>query len=165
MARTTNLPVDHAWSQIPNPCKNSHIFKDGEYIESPWVREEYPKYKYHATLAPVLVNSEDEEIMLGDGWEDSPAKHGIVTAPSAEENHATKIKQAAAGANWKVALGVAAQNNITEEHIEFLQSFGRQDIKTIGDVYTFLTPMTSQQMKSFMDESGQWIKQRKKKAN
>ena len=34
---------------------------------------EYPKCKYHATLEPALVNSAEEEVALGDGWEDTPA--------------------------------------------------------------------------------------------
>lgn len=34
---------------------------------------EYPKAKYHATKEPALVNNAEEEVALGDGWENTPA--------------------------------------------------------------------------------------------
>lgn len=34
---------------------------------------EFPKWKYHATEAPALVNTEEEEKALGEGWHNSPA--------------------------------------------------------------------------------------------
>lgn len=46
---------------------------------------EYPKYKYHAELDPEIVHDEDQELALGDGWEDSPADHGVITNPSKEQ--------------------------------------------------------------------------------
>lgn len=33
----------------------------------------YPKWKYHESLEPVVVQSEAEELELGAGWEESPA--------------------------------------------------------------------------------------------
>lgn len=33
----------------------------------------YPAWKYHKYLEPVIVNSEEEELELGPGWENSPA--------------------------------------------------------------------------------------------
>lgn len=33
----------------------------------------YPVWKYHAHFDPVIVNSEEEELELGPGWENSPA--------------------------------------------------------------------------------------------
>lgn len=33
----------------------------------------YPKWKYHAEKAPVVVASKDEEQALGSSWADSPA--------------------------------------------------------------------------------------------
>lgn len=34
---------------------------------------DYPKWLYHATEKPVIVNSKQEEKDLGPGWENSPA--------------------------------------------------------------------------------------------
>jgi hypothetical protein len=34
---------------------------------------DYPKWKYHASKKPTLVNSKHEEMMLGPEWENSPA--------------------------------------------------------------------------------------------
>lgn len=34
----------------------------------------YPKWKYHATKAPEVVGSEEEEKALGEGWGESPAE-------------------------------------------------------------------------------------------
>ena len=33
---------------------------------------EYPKWKYHRTLEPVVVDDPDAEAALGPGWFDSP---------------------------------------------------------------------------------------------
>jgi hypothetical protein len=33
----------------------------------------YPCWKYHAVMKPRIVNSAQEEIELGPGWENSPA--------------------------------------------------------------------------------------------
>jgi hypothetical protein len=33
----------------------------------------YPKWKYHATKDPVVVQSKEEEKALGKGWTESPA--------------------------------------------------------------------------------------------
>lgn len=33
----------------------------------------YPKWKYHAALAPRVVGDPDEEAALGAGWADTPA--------------------------------------------------------------------------------------------
>jgi hypothetical protein len=35
--------------------------------------ERYPKWKYHRELAAVIVQNENEEAALGEGWEDTPA--------------------------------------------------------------------------------------------
>lgn len=34
---------------------------------------DYPKWKYHATKTPMVVNNYKEERALGPGWENSPA--------------------------------------------------------------------------------------------
>lgn len=34
---------------------------------------DFPRWKYHATKKPALVNSKREESELGPGWENSPA--------------------------------------------------------------------------------------------
>lgn len=53
----------------------------------------YPKAKYHAKSAPVLVHSAEEEKELGDDWKDNPADHGIVTAPSDEQKGCKKLDE------------------------------------------------------------------------
>jgi hypothetical protein len=35
--------------------------------------QEFPKWKYHATNAPVIVSDPDKEAELGPDWEDTPA--------------------------------------------------------------------------------------------
>ena len=39
------------------------------------MREIYPKYKYHHTHEPKVVNTPEEEAELGDEWKESPADH------------------------------------------------------------------------------------------
>jgi hypothetical protein len=51
------------------------------------VKEEFPKYKYHATKAPKLVKSQEEEDALGDSYKDSPADFGVITHPGDEHSH------------------------------------------------------------------------------
>lgn len=36
-------------------------------------KNQYPKWKYHATEKPVMVDSEEAEKALGKGWKDTPA--------------------------------------------------------------------------------------------
>lgn len=43
--------------------------------------ETFPKWKYHPTYSPCLVQSTEDERSLGQGWFDSPAEYGIETAP------------------------------------------------------------------------------------
>ena len=46
----------------------------------------YPKVKYSAAGAAVLVDSPEQEQQLRGGpWADSPAAFGIITCPSVEE--------------------------------------------------------------------------------
>lgn len=42
----------------------------------------YPKFLYHKEHGGKLLHSKEEEVSLGKGWEDSPAKFGIETHPS-----------------------------------------------------------------------------------
>jgi hypothetical protein len=44
-----------------------------------------PTWKYHATLPARLIESQEALDALGPGWEDTPAAHGVITAPSAEQ--------------------------------------------------------------------------------
>lgn len=37
------------------------------------MKNEYPKWKYHATKPAAVVKDEAEEKALGKGWEDTPA--------------------------------------------------------------------------------------------
>lgn len=55
--------------------------------------EYFPKWKYHAQLAAVIVHSADEETALGEGWADSPAAFGIITHPEAgHDSHLDKVE-------------------------------------------------------------------------
>lgn len=45
----------------------------------------YPKYKYHPTKEPRVIHSAEQEDALSEEWKDSPADHGFITAPSAEQ--------------------------------------------------------------------------------
>lgn len=42
---------------------------------------EYPKWLYHATLSPALVEDPEQEDALGEGWADTPAAF-LQTEPS-----------------------------------------------------------------------------------
>ncbi len=50
----------------------------------------HPKWRYHKTRPAQLVKSEAHEKALGEGWEDSPEKHGVVTHPHSDEFLAMK---------------------------------------------------------------------------
>lgn len=65
----------------------------------------YPKYKYHAEKAAVIVNDEEQEAELGEGWADSPADHGIITQPSEEQAR-------------QIAADDAAKNKALAETVE-----------------------------------------------
>ena len=43
---------------------------------------EYPKWKYHATEQPVVVESAEQEEALGKEWADSPAAFEKKAAPA-----------------------------------------------------------------------------------
>lgn len=45
---------------------------------------EFPKYKYHESRAPFVVQNKEEEAQLGDDWVDSPAYFGADSHPSAQ---------------------------------------------------------------------------------
>lgn len=42
---------------------------------------EFPSFRYHATLPPVIVNDPEEESKLGDGWADTPAAFDVPEVP------------------------------------------------------------------------------------
>jgi hypothetical protein len=44
---------------------------------------QFPVWRYHATADPRLITSAEEHEALGEGWADTPAAHGIETAPGA----------------------------------------------------------------------------------
>lgn len=43
---------------------------------------EYPKAKYHKSHGGTVVHNETEELALSNGWVNSPADLGVITAPS-----------------------------------------------------------------------------------
>ncbi len=54
----------------------------------------HPRWRYHKTRPPQLVKSEAHLKALGEGWEDSPAKHGNHTYPPTEEQLAAMAEEA-----------------------------------------------------------------------
>jgi hypothetical protein len=172
LAKERNLPIDHKWNDQTQfgAAAKPHVFVDGEYVEVPYVHQEFPKMMYHAdfvvhplpgqdlgfTQIAQVVENEEEVKELGPEWKASLLEHGIETCPSAETLQSRKRSQAAAGANWRAALP-NSNPNITDLHLQFLQAAG-VEVKTLGDVYTFLAGMTSSQMKSFMQEAAEWEK-------
>lgn len=64
----------------------------------------YPKFKYHKTLDAIVVNSADEEASLSEGWADSPAAFGVITAPSADQLTQETIELAKAQADEAAAF-------------------------------------------------------------
>ena len=70
----------------------------GEAIPEPvYSHQDYPRAMYHASGENIIVNDAAELAALGDGWEDSPAKFGVETHPSAETLRANKIAALNAG--------------------------------------------------------------------
>lgn len=45
----------------------------------------YPKWLYHKMYPPALVENGTEAEALGEGWAESPAEFGAITAPSVHE--------------------------------------------------------------------------------
>ncbi|HLJ26562.1 MAG TPA: hypothetical protein VKY85_07615 [Candidatus Angelobacter sp.] len=54
--------------------KGPHVYDKGTYLEIRYEHQDFPKWKYHATLAPVLVQNPFQEKELGAGWSDTPGK-------------------------------------------------------------------------------------------
>jgi hypothetical protein len=44
-----------------------------EPLPVPYVHQHYPKFKFHATDEPRIVNTPEQEAALGEGWFNSPA--------------------------------------------------------------------------------------------
>lgn len=53
----------------------------------------YPKWKYHATEKPRIVNSASEEKFLGAGWENSPAYFEKKKEASPIEADSSEVKR------------------------------------------------------------------------
>lgn len=52
------------------------------------MHKSYPKYKYHKTLEPKVVDTEEQDEALGEEWKESPAHHfevAEVSVPLHEE--------------------------------------------------------------------------------
>jgi hypothetical protein len=62
---------------------------------------QFPKFKYHADIDPIVVHTEDEEKALGGEWKDSPADHGVITNPSAEQARQIKLDELSKGSKKK----------------------------------------------------------------
>lgn len=168
MAEPRNMAVDHSWDTDLGARAANHEFRNGEYVEVPYIQQDFPKFKYHAdyvhdkkegveypfTAQAQLVNNAEEEAELGGGWKDSPADYGMVTAPDEEEVSKRKRAKAATGANWRSATSLPAVS-INQHHLAFLQAQG-MEINSLAQAYTFLATLTSTQMKSFMDEAAVW---------
>lgn len=53
----------------------------------------WPKAKYHEVHGGAVVNSAEEEEALGEGWYDSPADFGVITAPSQAQLRKQELKR------------------------------------------------------------------------
>lgn len=162
-----NLPVDQKWNDTA-PLGNmafNHDFVDGEYVKKDYAHEEYPKMMYHADYlahptpgqelsftqqAQRAENADEETKLCDDGFSDSLAKLGIVTAPDAADELKKRKAAAAAGSDWRKSVN-GGRPPIGEAHLEFLKAAGAQ-VETLADVYTFLAQMSSQQMNAFLAE-------------
>lgn len=51
---------------------------------------EYPKYLYHESKEPVVVNSKDEHEELGKGWEETPAAFNKKSDAKSEKQKTNK---------------------------------------------------------------------------
>lgn len=71
-------------------------------------QHEYPKYKYHPVEDACVVDSEESELELGDGWFDSPAEYGVETCPGMKPDPKilSKKSKPAPKAEKKVKPGV-----------------------------------------------------------
>jgi hypothetical protein len=66
-------------------AKKHHIYtKENGYQNVPYETREFPKWKYHATKSPVLVDNPYQEKRLGGGWQDAPFPDAEAV-PSEEE--------------------------------------------------------------------------------
>lgn len=65
-------------TENPQPVKNYH--PTGDRMEL------FPKYKYHKTKEPVIVQNEDEEKALEGDWVDAPVPVTSAEASAAEED-------------------------------------------------------------------------------
>ena len=45
----------------------------------------YPRCKFHAVAAPIVVHSAEEEKTLSDEWKDAPVPPPVLDEPKAEE--------------------------------------------------------------------------------
>lgn len=163
-----NLPVDYKWKPEFGTRTGSHQFTNGEYVETTYSHQEYPKLKYHAdyihnkrdgveyppTAHAQLVNSAEEEVELGEDWKDSPGEHGIQTAPDAEGQAVLNRQRLAEASNWRSAPGAPAAQ-VGQKHLAFLQAQG-MNVKDMVEAYAFLATLTGAQMKTFMAEVDAW---------
>lgn len=51
----------------------------------------YPRWKYHKTQPAQIVKNEAHEDRLGDDWKESPADHGVITAPSVHQQNVAQL--------------------------------------------------------------------------
>lgn len=143
--------------QQADVTKKPHIYRNGKYeeVEGGYTYSPYPKIKYHANESPIQVNDAAEEDALGDDWRDSPADHGIITAPDVKEIQRQRIAEANANADWKKVLP-AQSVALTEHHVSFLQAAGLSDVANIEGVYAFLAKLNSAQQSKFMADAALW---------
>jgi hypothetical protein len=170
MAQVKNLPLETDF--YPNHTKpkeydRPHVFVNNEYVSQAPPASEYPKVKYHKDFVPnpvngkdygfnqvaQLVNNAEDEKRLGDDWKDSPADHGIVTAPNQQE---VDEKRRSSAADWKAAAKLPGET-VTERHIEFVQSQGMIQVTNIVELYKFLGELTGSQMTQFMKDAQAWF--------
>ncbi len=104
-----------------------------------------------------MNSAEEEEELRAQGF-GTLAETGIITAPDAKE---VQKRKAISASDWRAAAGVPA-NDITDDHVKFLQANGRPDIQSVGDVYTLLSKFTGAQMKAFLVDTQNWLQSQAK---
>ena len=67
---------------------------------------EFPKWLYHKVYPPALAENETEAEVLGEGWAESPAEFGVITAPSVRQ--AAEMKRRTMGLTLGATVGVGA---------------------------------------------------------
>jgi hypothetical protein len=87
--------------------------------EKPYVYQEFPRWLYHATKDPVIVNSTDEQERLGTEWATTPDGAKAIRAHLDELVANAAAERAAADRKLspKARREIRARDQATEKHL------------------------------------------------